>query len=138
MNRFVKSGSRLFIFAACFFIFTIFFDQANLLDIFIGNDNSIDIEHPEEVQASLVESPTIFNHISYKVNKLTTDTKVNKHQNSKSPFKRIIIDEDSPSTETIPFDVSILGQSFTDENSTDYIYVTITESLYLQNKTLLI
>lgn len=138
MNRFVKSGKKLFIFAACFFIFTVFFDQANLLDILIGNDNSIDIEHPEEVEKNLVDSPTIFNHINYNTNRISPDTKVKHHKNTKIPAKRIIIDEDSPSTETIPFDVSVLGQGFTDKHSTDYTFVTITESLYLHNKTLLI
>ncbi len=138
MNKFVKSGSKLFIFTACFFIFTVFFDQANLLDIFLGNDNSIDIEHPEEVQQTLVDSPTIFNHVDYNVRRINTDTKVKHNKNLKLPAKRVIIDEDSPSTETILFDVSILGQSFADEETTDYSFVTITESLYLHNKTLLI
>ncbi len=138
MNRFVKSGKKLFIFAACFFIFTVFFDQANLLDILIGNDNSIDIEHPEEVEKTLVDSPTIFNHINYNSIKISPNTKVKHHNNTKIPAKRIIIDEDSPSTETIPFDVSVMGQGFIDKNSTDYSFVTITESLYLHNKTFLI
>ena len=138
MNKFVKSGSKLFVFAACFFIFTLFVDQANILDIFIGNDSSIDIEHPEEVQASLVDSPTIFNHVTYDVHKFDPNGKIKLHKDAKSNGKKILIDEDSPSTETIPFDVSILGQSFTDEQSTEYIFVSIAESLYLHNKTLLI
>ena len=136
MNKFVKSGSKLFIFAACFFISTVFIDQANLLDIIIGSGNCIDIEHPEEVQKTLVYSPAIINNVNYQ--RISSDTKIKQHNNSKLQAKRIIIDEDSPSTETIPFDVSILGRSFTDQNSTDYSFVTITKSLYLYNKTLLI
>ena len=138
MNKFIKSGSKLFIFASCLFIFTIFIDQANLLDIFLGNNNNIDIEHPAEVKETLVNSPAIFNHVNYNTCRFSPDAKVKQQRNSKVPAKRIIIDEDSPSTVAIPFDVSVLGQSITDKNSTDYSFVTITKSLYLYNKTLLI
>ena len=138
MNKFIKSGSKLFIFASCLFIFTIFIDQANLLDIFLGNNNNIHIEHPTEVQETLVDFPAIFNHVNYNNCRFSPDAKVKLQNNSKVPAKKIIIDEDSPSTEAIPFDVSILGRNFTDKNSNDYSFVTITKSLYLYNKTLLI
>ncbi len=138
MSKFIKSGSRLLTFIVCFFVFTMFVDQANILDVVIGNNNNIDIEHPEEVDASLLNSLPILNHQSFRNNIISGKSDVGKNKSNQTNSKRIIIDEDSPSTETVDVEISTLAESFQKENLKSYFFISIQESLYLQNRTLLI
>lgn len=138
MNKFIKSGSRLLTWMVCFFVFTMFVDQANILDIVIGNNQNIDIEHPEEVDLSLIQSKPSPNHQSFQKNLITGKTDFGKTKSNKSKAKRIIIDEDSPLTETANIKISTLAETFRKENSEPYHFITIQESIYLQNRSLLI
>ena len=138
MNKFIKSGSRLLSIMVCFFVFTMFVDQANILDIVIGNNQNIDIEHPEEVDLSLLQSNPSPNHQSFKRNLISGKTDFGKTKTNKKNSKRIIIDEDSPLTEFVNFKISTLSESFQIENSEPYLFISIQESIYLQNRSLLI
>ncbi len=138
MNKFIKSGSRLLSVMVCFFVLTMFVDQANILDIVIGNNQNIDIEHPEEVDLSLLQSKPSANHQSFKRNVISSKTDFGKTKTKKKNSKRIIIDEDSPLTEAVGIKISTLAESFQGENTEPYHFISIQESIYLQNRSLLI
>jgi len=138
MNSFVKSSSKLFLLITCFFIFTLFVDQANLLDIFFGNNSNIDIQHPEEVEKCRNESSAFLNRTDFSSNTMSKKSKVNLPVNYSSIDRRIITDEDSPSTETINADVIVIDQAFHFEETNNYTFTTISESIYLRNSTFLI
>lgn len=122
----------------CFFVLTMFVDQANILDIVIGNNQNIDIEHPEEVDLSLLQSKPSPNYQSFKRNLISGKTDFGKTKTNKKNSKRIMIDEDSPLTETVNIKVSTLAESFQRENTEPYHFISIQESTYLQNRSLLI
>ena len=138
MNKFVKSGSRYFLFVTCFFIVTLFVDQANLLDIAMGNNDNVDIQHPEEVEASLVESTPLLDKISFEKVVSSNKNSLEKGRGSYSISKKVIVDEDSPSTASINVDAIILSNSFQEEHRDFYKFISIQYGIYLQNRTLLI
>jgi hypothetical protein len=138
MNKFLKSGSKLLFFITCFFIATLFIDQANLLDILVGNNENVDIEHPEEVDASLVESTPLLDQVSFERVISFRQSNINTAKDVQSISKRIIVDEDSPSTASVNVDAIIISNSFENERQDFYSFVSIRESIYLHNRTLLI
>jgi len=138
MNKFVKSGSRYFLFVTCFFIVTLFVDQANLLDITIGNNDNIDIQHPEEVEASLVGSTPLLDRVSFEKNVSSNKSSIVNSKNFYSVSKKVIVDEDSPSTASINVDAIILSDSFKEDRQDFYKFVSIQYGIYLQNRTLII
>ena len=138
MNKFIKSGSRWLTIITCFFVLTTFVDQANILDIILGNNINIDIEHPEEVDPSLLHSTPSQDNQSNRNNLIARNTEASKAKSKNQSSKRIIIDEDSPLTEFVSFKISTLSESFQIENSEPYLFISIQESIYLQNRTLLI
>jgi hypothetical protein len=138
MNSFVKSGSKLFLAVTCFFIFTTFVDQANLLDIIFGNNNSVDIVHPEEVELSGNWSSSILNKTDYCYNKIPLKTQVKFPSKYSSVKKEIITDEDSPFIEKDFTEVTIVNPFFPFEESINYSFFFIKEEIYLQNYSLLI
>ncbi len=138
MNSFVKSSSKLFLVITCFFIFTLFVDQANLLDIFFGNNNSIDIEHPEEVEKCANESSAFLNKTNFSSNTISNKSKVKLPVGYSSFEKKIITDEDSPSTETVTVDVVVVEQSFHFDETDNYTFTAISELIYLRNSSFLI
>ena len=132
MSKFIKSGSRWFIVTGFFFIVALFIDQSNLPDIIVGNNSSIDIEHPEEVETSLSNS-------SFNVdNSLGLKTIIKQSSNVQFKSKRILVDEDSASNEIIKIDIATLNETFNKDNPVIYIFVPIKASIYLQNESLLI
>ena len=134
MNKFAKSGSNLLILIVCLFITTLFIDQANLLDIILGNDQNIDIEHPEEADVSIIQTNPILNKTSFKHTLSSTKNLFHGLNNSHTISKTVIIDEDSPLTEaSIPF-LSTLTESFKNEENSSYIFISIQDNLYLQNR----
>jgi hypothetical protein len=139
MNKFVKSGSKILLFITCFFIITLFFDQANLLDIILGNDVSIEIQHPEEVDASLLQTTPFLDQICFDNVFFTGKCDIN---NAACPVilaKMVIVDEDSPFTETIIPEVTESSNAFENEFQTDsYSFINIQNAIYLHNRTLLI
>jgi hypothetical protein len=138
MNKFVKSGSKLLIFVVCLFITPLFIDQANLLDIILGNDKNIDIEHPEEADVSIIQTNPILNKTSFKNTLSSTKNLIHGLNNSHTISKTVIIDEDSPLTEpSIPL-LSTLTESFKNEDNSSYAFISIQDNLYLQNRCLLI
>jgi hypothetical protein len=138
MNKFVKSGSNYLIVLVCFFAATMFIDQANLLDIVVGNNDNIDIEHPEEVDASLVESTPVLDKVSF--DNVTSSSKcaLKLLKDTQLISKKVIVDEDSPSTASINAKVDILSDAFINEHLDSYSFVTIQDCIYLHNRTLLI
>jgi hypothetical protein len=138
MNKFVKSGSRFFLFVTCFFIVTLFVDQANLLDVVIGDNNNVDIQHPEEVEASFVQSTPLLDNISFEKVVSSNKGSINNVKGYSSISKKVIVDEDSPSTASINVDAIILSNSFQSEHQDFYKFISIQYGIYLQNRTLLI
>ncbi|MHB8579523.1 MAG: hypothetical protein ACYDA4_06645 [Ignavibacteriaceae bacterium] len=138
MNSFAKSGSRLFIILSCFFVFTIFVDQANILDIVFGNNNNIDIEHPEEVEKCQDFQVAFLNKIDFAKNKISKKSNLKLPINVTHSDKRIITDEDSPSTETITIDTIELSQPYILDQFDNYSFTKVSEAIYLRNSSLLI
>jgi chemotaxis protein CheY-P-specific phosphatase CheC len=139
MNKFVKSGSKILLFITCFFIITLFFDQANLLDIIMGNDENIDIQHPEEVDASLVQSTPFLDQITFDKVIYSGISDINNATDAVILAKKVIVDEDSPFTETIFAVVPESGDAFENELQEDsYTFINIQSGIYLHNRTLLI
>jgi hypothetical protein len=139
MNKFVKSESKLLVLIICFFVTTLFFDQANLLDIMMGNDENIDIQHPEEVDASLVQSTPFLDQICFDNVFFTGKCDINNAANPVISAKMVIVDEDSPFTETMIPKVKESNETFEDEFLKDsYSFINIQNGIYLHNRTLLI
>ncbi|MHB1688260.1 MAG: hypothetical protein ACYCVH_12915 [Ignavibacteriaceae bacterium] len=138
MNSFAKSSSKLFILLSCFFILTLFVDQANLLDIVFGSNNDIDIEHPEEVENCQNLHTAFLNKNDFDKSIVSKKSHLNLPVNVSHVDKRIITDEDSPSTETINADVLILSQPYQLENIDNYSFTKVSKALYLRNSSLLI
>lgn len=138
MNSFAKSKSRLFVILSCFFVLTLFIDQANLLDIVFGNNNDIDIEHPEEVENCHTLQTSLLNKINFANNKISRKSNLKLPLNIPHIIKRIITDEDSPSTETITTDVLELSQPYLLDHVDNYSFTKVSEEIYLRNGSLLI
>ncbi len=138
MNSFAKSGSRLFLLITCLFIFTLFVDQANILDVVFGNNNNIDIQHPEEVEKCENQSSAFLNKTDFSKNKISNKSKINLSHNISSVSKRIITDEDSPSTETINIPAIVAEQSFQIDEKDNYTFTSISKAIYLRNSAILI
>ncbi len=138
MNSFAKSGSRLFLLITCLFIFTLFVDQANILDVVFGNNNNIDIQHPEEVEKCENQSSAFLNKTDFSKNKISNKSKINLSHNISSITKRIITDEDSPSTETINIPTIVAEQSFQIDEKDNYTFTSISKAIYLRNSAILI
>ncbi len=138
MNSFAKSGSRLFLLITCLFIFTLFVDQANILDVVFGNNNNIDIQHPEEVEKCENQSSAFLNKTDFSKNKISNKSKINLSHNISSITKRIITDEDSPSTETINIPAIVAEQSFQIDEKDNYTFTSISKAIYLRNSAILI
>jgi hypothetical protein len=139
MNKFIKSSSKLLLFVTCFFIVTFFFDQANLLDIIMGNDYDVDIQHPEEVDASLIQSTPFLDQISFD-NVISSDKcDISNGTVTVTLAKKVIVDEDSPFTETIDACITESSDVLENELQKDcYTFITIQNEIYLHNRTLLI
>ncbi len=138
MNSFVKSGSKLFLLITCLFIFTLFVDQANILDVVFGNNNNIDIQHPEEVEKCENQSSAFLNKTDFSKNQISNKSKIHLTHNVSSISKRIITDEDSPSTETITVQTIVAEQSFQIDEKDNYTFTSISKAIYLRNSAILI
>ena len=138
MNSFAKSSSRLFLLLSYFFVLTLFVDQANLLDIVFGNNNNIDIEHPEEVENCQNTHVAFLNRIDFAKNKISKKSNLDLPTNITHTNKRIITDEDSPSTETITIDILELSQPYFLDHVDNYSFTKVSEAIYLRNSSLLI
>ena len=138
MNSFVKSGSKLFFLITCLFIFTLFVDQANILDVVFGNNNNIDIQHPEEVEKCENQSSAFLNKTDFSKNQISSNSKIRLTHKILKVSKRIITDEDSPSTETINIPTIVAEQSFQIDEKDNYTFTTISKSIYLLNSAILI
>ena len=139
MNKFIKSGSKFLALITCFFIITLFFDQANLLDIMMGNDENIDIQHPEEVDASLIQSTPFLDQICFDNVISSGKFEINNATNAVILARMVIVDEDSPFTETILPKVTQSSDAFENDFHKDsYSFINIQNGIYLQNRTLLI
>lgn len=138
MNSFAKSGSKLFILITCLFIFTLFVDQANILDVVFGNNNNIDIQHPEEVEKCENQSSAFLNKTDFSKNQISNKSKIHLTHNVSSISKRIITDEDSPSTETITVQTIVAEQSFQIDEKDNYTFTSISKAIYLRNSAILI
>ena len=138
MNSFSKSGSKLFIVVTYFFIFATFVDQANLLDIILGNNNSSDIVHPEEVVRWKDEVSSFLNNVNYSFNKISLKTQVKLPIKYSSVKKEIITDEDSPFIEKDFKEITYVNPFFHCEESINYSFFFIKEEIYLHNYSFLI
>jgi hypothetical protein len=139
MNKFVKSGSKLLLVITCFFMITLFFDQANLLDIIMGNDVNVDIQHPEEVDASLLQSTPFLDQVCFDNVIFPGNNIINNAVDPVIVAKMVIVDEDSPFTETAFVVIPESSDAFENEPQADsYSFITIQNSIYLHNRTLLI
>ncbi len=138
MNSFVKSGSKLFFLITCLFIFTLFVDQANILDVVFGNNNNIDIQHPEEVEKCENQSSAFLNKTDFSKNQISSNSKIRLTHKILKVSKRIITDEDSPSTETINIPTIVAEQSFQIDEKDNYTFTSISKSIYLLNSAILI
>lgn len=138
MNSFVKSGSKLFFLITCLFIFTLFVDQANILDVVFGNNNNIDIQHPEEVEKCENQSSAFLNKTDFSKNQISSNSKIRLTHKILKVSKRIITDEDSPSTETINIPTIVAEQSFQIDEKDNYTFTSISKLIYLLNSAILI
>lgn len=138
MNSFVKSGSKLFLLITCLFIFTLFIDQANILDVVFGNNNDIDIQHPEEVEKCENQASAFLNKTDYSKNQISNNSKIQHTHKILTISKRIITDEDSPSTETINIQTIVAEQSFQIDEKDNYTFTSISKAIYLLNSAILI
>jgi hypothetical protein len=118
---------------------TLFFDQANLLDIILGNDDGIDIQHPEEVDASLLQSTPFLDQVCFDNVIFPGHDIINNALDPVICAKMVIVDEDSPFTETTIPEVTESSEAIENEPQEDfYSFVAIQNSIYLHNRTLLI
>lgn len=138
MNSFVKSGSKLFFLITCLFIITLFVDQANILDVVFGNNNDIDIQHPEEIEKCENQSSAFLSKTDFSKNKISNKSKIHLAHNILSISKRIITDEDSPSTETVSLLTIVVEQSFQIDEKDNYTFTSISKAIYLRNSAILI
>jgi hypothetical protein len=105
----------------------------------MGNDENIDIQHPEEVDASLVQSTPFLDQISFDKVIYSGISDINNATDAVILAKKVIVDEDSPFTETIFAVVPESGDAFENELQEDsYTFINIQSGIYLHNRTLLI
>ena len=136
MNSFVKAGSKFFVAVTCFFIFVLFIDQANLLDIIWENSSSINIVHPEEIENCYCQTTLLLDRIDFHNNNITAKT--NLPVNHSSLLKFIITDEDSPSIESINVEVIDVNRFYKFEDTVNYSFTENASAIYLRNNSLLI
>lgn len=129
MNRFVKSGSRLFPFVSWIFLGSLFADSANLDDIFASN---YVIHDDEDVASALVQ-------------KIPTSRQESDHsggpQAGSHPDQtvRVIVDQDSPSLPAEADASTLVGETFSYEpDSAAYETTHTGEPLHIKLRTLLI
>ncbi len=138
MNSFVKAGSKFFAAIACFFIFVLFVDQANLLNIIWKNSSRIDFVHPEEIENCNCQTALLLDRNDFYNNKISAKTNTNLPLNYFSLLKLIITDEDSPSIEIINIEVIDVKQFYKFEDTANYSFTENAIAIYLRNNSLLI
>ncbi len=138
MNSFVKACPMFFAAITCFFIFVLFVDQANLLDIIWENSSSINIVHPEEIENCDCQTTLLHDRIDFHDNKISAKSETNLHVNYSSLLKFIITDEDSPSIECIKVEVIDVDRFHKFENTFNYSFNENDSAIYLRNNSLLI
>ncbi len=138
MNSFVKAGPNFFAAVTCFFIFVLFIDQANLLDIIWENSSSINIVHPAEIENCDFQTTPLLDRIDFHNNKISVKSKTNLPVNHSSLLKFIITDEDSPSIESINVEVIDVNRFYKFEDIVNYFFTENASVIYLRNNSLLI
>jgi len=134
MNRFAKSGSRLFIVLTTICTLSLFGDSANLTDLF----SEITTIHFDEVTSesdNQIISPSNLQPVQS-----FSDFVIHRNVSKQVPpcVKRVMLDQDSPSLEAVSIFTSETHIAVPRDAAVTVPFVFYAESLYLEHRTLLI
>ena len=134
MNRFAKSGSRLFVVLTTICILSLFGDGANLTDLF----SETTTVHFDEVNNESENEITVPSHFQFAQS--FSDFVIHRSVSKQvlPCIKRVILDQDSPSLEAVSIFTSETHIAVPRDAAVTVPFVLYSESLYLEHRTLLI